>query len=232
MNLFDVYPQLDREQTHVLKDRALRLIALSGLVYDDQAFYFELGESRFWGHLPGGGVAIGVGAAKVQPDATHPPHQALVRHLRQQWQCDVDLFPAGHTYVLGEDKQIAVLHDVEAETPYVFILTAPQLGGSEMPDALVQAVYLLPLRRWLGKTGAPRTSRTLLQIQREALNRFLEPVDWALDALLAQPWATLHNAYGGSTPLPDAVRLRPVLVLRGLQDLLRADAMPLHLRAA
>jgi hypothetical protein len=230
VNLFDVYPQLDREQTHVLKGRALRLIALAGLVYDEQAFYFELGESRFWGHLPDGGVAIGVGAAKVQPDATHPPHLALVRHLRQQWQCDVDLFPAGHAYVLGEDKQVAILHDVEAATPYVFILTAPQLGGSEMPDALVQAVYLLPLRRWRGKAGAPRSSRVLLQIERAALNRFLEPADWASEVLLDQSWATLHNAYAGTAPLPDAARLRPVLVLRGLQGLLRADAMPLHLR--
>ena len=230
MNLFDVYPQLEREQAGVLKDRALRLIALSGLVYDEQAFYFELGESRFWGHLPDGGVAIGVGAAKVQPDATHPPHQALVRHLRQHWQCDVGLFPAGHAYILGEDKRIVVLRDVEAATPYVFILTAPQLGGSEMPDALVQAVYLLPLRRWRGNAGAPRAARVLLQIQREALNRFLEPGDWALEALLEQPWATLHNARAGATPLPKAARLRPVLVLRGLQDFLRADAMPLHLR--
>lgn len=226
MNLFDVYPQLNREQTHVLKDRTLRLIALSGLVYDEQAFYFELGESRFWGHLPDGGVTIGVGTAKIQPDATHPPHRALVRHLRQQWQCEVDLFPAGHAYVLGEDKQVAVLHGVEAMTPYLFILTAPQLGGSDMPDALVQAVYLLPLRRWRHQAAASRTSHALLQIRREALERFLEPADWALDALLAQSWATLHN-----TPsLPDTARLRPVLVLRGLRDMAQADALPLHLR--
>ena len=232
MNLFDVYPQLEREQTRVLKDRALRLIVLSGLVYDEQAFYFELGDSRFWGRLPDGGVVIGVGAAKVQPDATHPPHRALTRHLRQQWRCEVDVFATGHTYILGEDKQIAVLRDVEAAIPYIFILTAPQLGGSEMPDALVQAVYLLPLRRWRGNAGASRTSRALLQIQRDALSRFLEPVDWVLDALLEQPWATLRNAHVGATPLPDMVRLRPVLVLRGLQDLLRVDALPLHLHVA
>ncbi|MBN2006218.1 MAG: hypothetical protein JXA21_22875 [Anaerolineae bacterium] len=231
MNLFDVYPQLNREQTRLLKNRALRLIALSGLVYDTQAFYFELGDSRFWGHLPDGSVVIGVGAAKVQPDATHPPHRALVRHLRRHWQCDVALFSTGHTYILGEDNQVAVLQDVDAATPYVFILTAPQLGGSEMPDALVQALYLLPLRHWRGKAGAPGTSRALLRIQHEALGRFLEPVDWALDVLLEQPWAMLHNADAGTTPLPDVVRLRPVLVLRGLQDLLHAGALPLPLRA-
>lgn len=225
MNLFDVYPQLDDEQTRALKDRALRLIALAGLVYDEQAFYFELGDRRFWGRLPDGGVAIGVGAAKVQPDATAPPHRALVRHLRQQWQCEVDLFPPGHAYVLGEDKQVAVLSDVPAATPYVFILTAPQLGGAEMPDALVQAVYLLPLRRWRGKAR-----QHLLRVERAALERFLEPADWALAALLEQPWATLHNGHVEASPLPEMARIRPVLVLRGLQDLLRADALPLHLR--
>jgi hypothetical protein len=101
-----------------------------------------------------------------------------------------------------------------------------------MPDALVQAVYLLPLRRWRGTTGAPRASRALLQIQRDALDRFLEPVEWALDALLAQPWAKLHNAHVGTMPLPDTAYLRPVLVLRGLQDLLRAGTLPLHLHTS
>ncbi len=223
MNLFEVFPHLGREETRVLRDRSLRLIALSGLVYDDQAFYFELGEERFWGRLPQGRVSIGVGAAKVQPDAVYPPHGALIRHLRQQWRCDVDFFPAGHAYILGEDKQIVVLNDVEAATPYFFVLTAPQLGGAEVPDALVQAVYLLPLRRWRGKSH-----QTLLQIQREALSTFLEPADWELSALMAQPWATLHAV----TPLPDDARLRPILALRGLQSLLQADAMPVYLRAA
>ncbi len=223
MNLFEVFPHLGREETRVLKDRSLRLIALAGLVYDDQTFYFELGDERFWGRLPNGGVSIGVGAAKVQPDAIHPPHGALIRHLRQQWQCDVDFFPAGHAYILGEDNQIVVLNDVDAATPYFFVLTAPQLGGAEVPDALVQAVYLLPLRRWRGKAR-----QALLQIRREALPHFLEPADWKLSALLAQPWATLH----APSPLPDDARLRPVLALRGLQSLLRADAMPVHLHAA
>ncbi|HOT91586.1 MAG TPA: hypothetical protein PLJ78_07285 [Anaerolineae bacterium] len=214
MNLFEVFPHLGREETRVLKDRALRLIALAGLVYDDRAFYFELGEERFWGRLPNGGVAIGVGAAKIQPDAGVPPHGALIRHLRRQWQCEVDFFPAGHAYVLSEDKQIVVLHGVEAATPYLFVLTAPQLGGAEVPDALVQAVYLLPVRRWRGKARP-----NLLQIQREALTRFLEPPDWELSVLAAQPWATLHTV----TAIPDDARLRPVLALRGLQNLLQAD---------
>lgn len=207
----------------MLKDRALRLIALAGLVYDERAFYFELGEERFWGHLPNGGVAIGVGTAKVQPDATIPPHGALIRHLRQQWRCEVDFFPAGHAYVLSEDQQVVVLREVEAATPYLFVLTAPQLGGSEMPDALVQAVYLLPVRRWRGTAH-----QNLLQIQREALVRFLEPVDWELRALVAHPWATLQAV----TSIPDDARLRPVLALRGLQSLLKADGMPVHLQVA
>jgi hypothetical protein len=217
MNLFDVFPQLGHEQTSVLQGRSLRLIALSGIVFDEQAFYFELSEQRFWGRLPNGGVSIGIGAAKVRPDAAQPPHQALVQHLRRQWRCEVDFHPSGHAYVLGDDSQVVVLTDVAVSTPYIFILTAPQLGGAEMPDALVQAVYLMPVRRWRGKS-----QQSLLQIQRDALDKFLEPADWPFGALQAESWASLHNA----NEIPDDARVRPILALRGLQDLLRAEVLP------
>lgn len=220
MNLFDVFPQLSREQTPVLLGRSLRLIALSGIVFDERAFYFEFGDSRFWGRLPQGGVSIGVGAAKVRPDAAQPPHQALVQWLRQQWRCEVGFHPSGHAYVLGDDSQVVVLTDVPASSPYIFTLTAPQLGGAEMPDALVQAVYLMPVRRWRGEAR-----QSLLQIERDALDKFLEPADWSLNALQAESWASLHSTNG----IPDDARVRPVLALRGLQDLLRAEALPSQL---
>ncbi len=223
MDLFEVYPQLGREPTPVLKDRSLRLIALSGLVYDEEAFYFELSDEQFWGRSAGGSVTIGVGTAKIQPNALHSPHGALIHHLRHYWHCEVDFFPTNHAYVLAEDKQIVVLNDVQVATPYFFVLTPPRLGGAEVPDALVQAVYLLPLRRWHG-----RSQPALLRIRREALSHFLTPVDWELRALMAQPWAALHAAVS----LPAEGRLRPVLALRGLQSLLQVAIMPEYLRAA
>lgn len=220
MNLFEVFPQLERMHVRALKDRALRLISLSGIVYDDEAFYFELGDERLWGRLPDGGVTIGIGAAKVQPDGTNPPHRSLVRYLRTQWRCDVNFFRAGYAYILNEDKQVVVLEQVDAVTPYFFILTAPQLGGGEMPDALAQAVYLLPVHRWRGTAR-----RNLVKVYREALADFLAPRDWDLDALQTQPWVEIHAA----RTLPKNARLRPILALRGLQHLSQTGALPAHL---
>ena len=220
MDLFEVFPQLAQAQTRALKGRTLRLIALSGIVYDDQAFYFELSDARFWGRLQQGRVAIGVGAAKIQPGGAFPPHHPLVRYLRRQWRCDVDFFPAGYTYVLSEEREVTVVEQVDVATPYFFVLTPPRLGGAEMPDALVQAVYLMPVRRWGG-----RSRQGLLRIHREALGSFLEPVDWDLGVLQAQTWAKFQH-----TPaLPETARVRPILALRGLRDLLQTEGLLTHL---
>lgn len=218
MDLFEVFPQLQDTTTELLHERSLRLIALSGLVYDEQSFYFELGTPRLWGRLAEGRVSIGVSAAKVRPERQSPPYRNLMRHLRRQWHCDVHLYAAGHAFVIGEQQEIAVLDDVAASSPYLFILTPPRLGGSRMPDALVQAVYLMPLEGWRGS----QRPIDLLEVQREALNDFLAPKDWALSALRAAPWATLHV----TSTLPDDARVRPVLALRGVQHLLRAEVIP------
>ena len=220
MDLFEIYPQLEQTRASVLRGRTLRLISLSGIVYDERAFYFELGDQRLWGRLPGGGVTIGVGAAKVQPDSTRPPYHSLIRYLRKQWRCDVNVFPTTTACVLDESKRITVLEDVDAAVPYLFILTAPRLGGGEMPDALAQAVYLMPVRRW-----SHNVRINLAKIDRERLGNFLEPRDWDLGELQSQPWAEIQSI----KPLPDNARLRPILALRGLQHLLQNDTLSVDL---
>ena len=220
MNLFEIYPQFKQTHASVLHGRSLRLISLSGIVYDDHGFYFELGDQRLWGRLPGGGAAIGVGAAKVQPDGVSPPHRPLVQYLRTQWRCDVSVFPAAFSCILDEDKRVTIVEDVGTATPYLVILTAPRLGGGEIPDALAQAVYLLPVRRWSSKAR-----RNLAKIDRDALSDFLEPKDWGVHELQAQPWAEIQSI----ELLPENARLRPVLALRGLQYLLQSDALPFDL---
>ena len=225
MNLFDIFPQL----TTTLQERAVRLIALSAIVYDDQAFYFEPSDTRLWGRLPTGEIAIGVGTAKVPPDAHNPPVKLLSRHLRKHWLCEIGLLKAEHTYILDETQHqspplITVLDNTKSAMPYLLILTPPRLGGGdEVPDALAQAVYLTPLRRWRKKSNV-----RLLRIQRQALENFLANADWDLSALQAQSWAE----FSPGTSLPEAARVRPVLALRGLQHLLKMEAFPIHLSAS
>jgi hypothetical protein len=222
MNLFDVYPQLAHEQCAALSDRSLRLIALSALVYDDGALYFELGPKKLWGRLPGGGFSIGVSTLKVQPDPHNAPQRLLAIQLRKQWHCEVEAPVSGDVYVLDENRQVVVLETSTADLPSLFILTPPRLGGGdEVPDALVQAVYALPLRRWRGKSRGVN----LLRVQRSALSRFLEARDWDLADLTSQSWAEFLSVQ----PLPKVAHVRPVLALRGIQHLLQAVALPINL---
>ncbi|MGC9468085.1 MAG: hypothetical protein ACP5HS_05810 [Anaerolineae bacterium] len=218
MDLFEAYPGLVEVQSAALKGRSLRLISLGGFVYDERHVYFELSKTRHWGRLPDGGVAVGVGTPKVQPDGTYPPHQAIIRHIRKRWRCQVDLLPVGYSYLLDQSGRIEVLSDVESHIPFLFILTDPRLGGAEVPDALVQAVYLLPVSRF----RADLVYADILRVSREALGRFLGPESWNLAEVADEPWATLLP----TQPFPEDARIRPVLALRGLRRMIEAEALP------
>lgn len=215
MDLFEVYPDLIEHSISALDTRSLRLISITGFVYDDESFYFEFGETRFWGRQSDGRVSIGVGTPKVRPDSRRLPHRAVVRHIQKQWRCDTSLFAPGHSYVLDENGQVHVLQDVAAHIPYLLVMTSPRLGGADVPDALVQAVYLLPL----SGSYTHRANVNLLQIARDGLTDFLEPESWQLTDLLQQPWADLKP--NGQT-VPETAQLRPVLALRGLRTIQQA----------
>jgi hypothetical protein len=218
LDLFEVYPQLAGHHHQALSERSLRLISISGFVYDEESFYFELGQPRHWGQLVGGEASIGVGVPKVQPDGSHPPHQALLRHIRKSWRSQVDLYPAGHSYLLDESGVIHVMGRADADLPYMFVFTVPRLGGGEVPDALVQAVYLLPARR-VEATAGPDG---ILKVARSALQEFLSSESWLLGDIIDRPWAELP----ASTHYPADASLRPVLALRGLRTLMEAGTLP------
>ena len=219
MDLFEAYPTLATHSNAVLQGRALRLINLTGFVYDVEGFYFELNEPRNWGRLSDGSVAVGIGTPKVKPNNTYPPHKAVVQHLRRQWRFQTNLYAAGHSYILDETGKVHVLPDVAANIPYFLLLTAPRLGGGEMPDALAQAVYLLPVEK--GQMIDARPS--ILRISRGSLEAFLKPESWELADLQKQAWATLRQ---NNHPLPVDARVRPVLALRGLRHLIAAEVLP------
>ena len=218
MDLFVAFPQLTTSHVTALQGRALRLISVAGFVYDERSFYFELGQPRYWGRLASGDVSVGVGTIKLQPGDALPLHQALIRHVLKEWRIEADLHPAGRSYVLDEASGIQVLSDVAAHTPYFFVLTKPRLGGGDMPDALVQAVYLLPIRR----VGRLPASASVLRVDRSALAGFLAPESWPVTDIAAQPWAELLT----SEVLPMGAHLQPVLALRGLRSLVEGDALP------
>ena len=218
MDFFEAYPDLAESPVGSLTDRELRLIALSAFVYDEDAFYFEFGQRRFWGQSSEGQTLIGVGAPRVQPVAGAPPYQGLVRYLEKVWRCEVALFPTNHTYLLDEDDQLAVLENQGPYLPYMLIMTSPRLGGANVPDALVRAVYLMPVQR----LRTLMASVELLRVERDAFPEFIKSEQWALEDLRSRTWAEIVT----DASLPADAQIRPVMALRSIRSLTLSGDLP------
>ncbi len=253
MDLFKAYPHL-RHKTHYreLHARSLRLITVSGIVCDaaeldgEAACYFTLSERRYWTRTSAERmkVRIGVGGVKARlfgrgkSAPSRSPLQRLTGEIRRLGNVsdarrfEVAPIPHKTTFLLEGETLTTLYHPPGTEgdrsdgvdMPFLLVLTPPRLGGGvEVPDALVQAVYLLQ------KRGPTRDSQSSglgpLKILRNHLGTFLARDEWAVEDLLAQPWAEL------TTPRPALnsaeAYFRPVLALRGLQRLWREGLFPL-----
>ncbi len=218
MDFFEVYPALKDRDVDPLKGRALRLIALSSIVYDQDALYFEFGRRRYWGQSRGGQTLIGIGAPRVQPDAAAKPYRSLIQYLNKTWRCEVALYPANHTYLLDENDQLSILKEVGGDVPYMLLMTAPRLGGANVPDALVRAVYLMPVRRFRKLLAAV----DLLRVERRAFPEFIAPDSWELEDLRSQSWVEVIT----SVDLPTDAQIRPVMALRAIRSLVLKEELP------
>lgn len=223
MDLFEAFPQLQAVENERLVGRALRLLSISALAHDEDAYYFELSQPRYWVRSAEGETTIGVGGAKARYEGEGSPLEALFQHLREAWKGALTYFPTGQIYVVeGEEAVVFEGGDLMASTtPHLLVLTPPRLGGGEVPDALAQAVYFVSLEHKPYPVAVPG----ILEVQRDHLGDFLDQPSWRLIRLLAQPWADLLS----SEPLPEQAFLRPVLGLRALRKLWQEDLFPLSL---
>ncbi len=222
MDFFDVFPGFQQAEHPSLKDRSLRLLSLSGIAYTQAAYYFELSPRRYWVNPPGGELTIGVRGAQVRLRAAPgAPLDLLLSYIRETWGSDPQFFPGGSTYLL-EGEQYALLPGgslwQQPDAPHILILTAPRLGGTPMPDALVQALYFLQLAE------PPTTSQPpgILRIARDALGDFLAREQWSYRELQEQVWAEILYA----DAVPAEANLRPVLAVRGIAKLWQEDWLP------
>ncbi|TFG73721.1 MAG: hypothetical protein E4H27_00270 [Anaerolineales bacterium] len=114
MDLYEAFPSLANIQHEALFERDLRLISISGFVYDEQALYFEISPEKYWGRLPQGNAAIGIGLPKVNPDGHHAPYRTLMEYLRTAWRCDTNLYIPGFALMIDEDRHISLLPEVDS----------------------------------------------------------------------------------------------------------------------
>ncbi len=222
MDLFEVFPSLRQQADPALAGRSLRLLSLSAIAYDDDAYFFELSRPRYWVEAESESPTIGVGGAKIRLREPSAPLDALLAHVREQWRVEPIFLPGNQTYLLEGDRS-AVLRGgdwMAPPTPHLLILTPPRLGGANTPDALAQASYFVHLHE------SPRPLRTvgIVRVERDALGAFLAQERWLMIKLLAQSWADVQWA----DEVPPKAYVRPVLALRGLRRLWNAGLFPLN----
>jgi len=121
--------------------------------------------------------------------------------------------------MMDENKEVSLLPDVDY--PFMLQMTRPRLGGANVPDALVQAVFLLPVKRFHWQTAHTRVD--LIKVSRDRFDTFLAHEIWPISDLISQPWCDFKV----NRPLPLNADMRIVLTLRNLRELLRADKIKL-----
>jgi hypothetical protein len=221
LDLFEVFPSLRQHDDPSLKGRSLRLLSLAAIVYDEDAYYFELSQPRYWIQAESTSPTIGVGGVKLRLTRSAAPLDLLLDHLRERWRSELEFLPGTQAYLLEDDRSVVLEGSdwMQPTTPHLLILTPPRLGGANTPDALAQVVYFIGLKK------PPRPIRTtgIVRIKRPALGTFLAEENWLLVRLLAQSWADVEHA----ADIPPKARLRPVLALRGLRRLMEAELFPM-----
>ena len=221
LDLFEVFPSLRQQADPALRGRTVRLLSLSAIAYDNDAYYFELSRPRYWVQAESDAPTIGVGGAKLRLTRPTASLDALLTHVRENWRAEPAFWPGNRAYLLEGDRCVVLSGGdwMEPTTPHLLILTPPRLGGANTPDALAQASYFVHLGR------PPRPSRTagIVRVERDALGAFLEPERWLLVRLLAQSWADVWQA----DDVPPRAYVRPVLALRGLRRLWDEGLFPI-----
>ena len=139
-DLFDALPPLRWVSHPLLSGRRIRLIGVSAVLYDDKAYYFEVGKPRYWARRADGTVSIGIGGIGGRIEAGEKPLACLRREVREE---------LGVGFRLQVPERTALIHRWEVSgwvrlapspkhpTPYFVNLLPPQLGGTGTPLSLI-----------------------------------------------------------------------------------------------
>lgn len=215
-NLFSLLPSLRDVEHPLLADQRVTLVGVSAVLYDEEAYYFEVKRPRFWARREEGTISVGVGGIGGKVEAGEGMMDGLQREIQEEVNTGFRPRPSARTALLHEWEIAAHLDlsaDPNAPPPYLVILLPPMLGGVGMPDHVAIASFLgHPVDR-------PRRGDLfgLMRVARPALETFLARPDWPLEEALDHPDLTLDL----TAELPKGCLLRPVLTARALGMLIR-----------
>jgi len=214
-DLFALLPGLERVSHPLLNSRRVVAVGVSAVLYDEQAFAFEITGPRHWGWRDDGVRLVGVGGIGGRIESGESVLSCLRREVFEEIGVGFWLEPTASTALI-HDGEVATWLDVptgpDQTTPYMLNLLPPQLERPDRPDHLAIVTFRGILRQ------EPRRGDLfgLLRIERRALTPFFARSEWPLDQALNLPGL----AFDLESALPPGCVLRPTLTGRAFQVLL------------
>lgn len=217
-DLFEALPTLRRVSHPLLSGRSIRLIGVSAILYDDEAYYFEVNKPRYWVHRPDGTLSIGIGGIGGRIEQGEKPLACLRREVEEELGTGFRLQIPNRTGLIHRWEMVGWLRigpSRKHPTPYFINLLPPRLGGSGTPDHLAILTFLGQLR------GKPRRGDLfgLVAVERSALGAFFSRAEWPLGEILALPGI----AFDLAGDLSAGCILRPALTARAFRALWFAE---------
>jgi hypothetical protein len=220
-DLFALLPALERTSHPLLNARRIIAVGVSGLLYDERAFFFEVTHPRHWGRRADGVRIVGVGGIGGRIEPGESVLACLRREVSEEIGVSFWLEPTESTALIQAGEVAGWLNlpsSRDDPAPYMVNLLPPQLARPDMPDHLAIVTFLGCLQ------GKPRRRDLfgLLAIDQSALEPFFARPEWPLGEALALPGLTFDL----ESDLPGGSLLRPTLTGRAFQALLRDAAAP------
>lgn len=220
-DLFTLLPALRQVSHPLLADRQVILVGVSAVLYDEEAYYFEVSRPRHWGQLPNGTRAVGIGGLGGRIE----PGESVLSCLRREVEEEV-----GAGFRLEEPVGTALVHDGEfavwldlsdsdgAFSPYIVNLLPPQLARPEKPDHLAIVTFLGRLQ------GKPQRGDLfgLLAVAHSRLEPYFERSEWLWEEAAVHPALDFDLV----SDLPEGSVLRPTLTGRAFQVLVQRGYTP------
>lgn len=215
MELSEAFPELG--ELSQFEGKRISLVGVSAMLYNTEAYYFEVGWPRFWARRASGVRSVGVGGIGGRVEAGEGPIEALRREVQEEIEVGLDLEVPPHTILLDEGEIVGGLDlvtDAGRPVPYFVSLFPPRLGGPRMPDHLAIVTFL----------GRPQSQPRrgdlfgLIAVARSSLGEFFEREEWPVEAALNHPGLSVDLV----GDLPRGAVLRPKLSARAFQVLVRA----------